>query len=182
MALRGDKWQPHLWGSEKFGLLPLLFELSLIFKCLFQAFPRRGHWRICLISRSHHGAHLYCTEAASSVPSSFSLLLLVYTSMIACKPSYLPHLHFNCRVARGCVSQCFCALSRSYWNQLWWMRLWKLTNALNPEWTFIKVCFSRARKMPCNGLAVDLIRLFNKPPVIRPSLSVIYRRPLSWRR
>lgn len=30
--------------------------------------------------------------------------------------------------------------------------------------------------MPCNSLAVDLIRLFNKLPVIRPSLSVIYRK------
>lgn len=123
LAMQGDKWQPHLRATEKFGLLSLLFELSLIFKCLFQAFPRRGHWRICLISWSHHGAHLYCTEAMSSVPSSLfhSPLLSSYASMTAHTSPLTYPTCIQLQNAPGYVCQCFCTplcfLRWSYGNQ-----------------------------------------------------------------
>lgn len=161
---------------KSFSCFLFLFELSLIFKCLFQAFPRHGRWRICLISRSHHGAHLYCTEAMSSVPSSLflSLLLSSYTSAITHRSSSRPPSHF--KPALRCGSQCVLVFemiilkSKLVAFQLWWMR-WRTTHKHTRYGAYIcQSLFSQARKMSRNSVAVDLISLLTSSPV-RPALT-----------
>lgn len=173
---------PRQW--KVWSAFLLLFELSLIFKCLFQAFPRRGHWRICLISWFHHGAHLYCTKATSSVPSSFSLSLLQasYTSMTAHKSSYLLHMHLNHRQPED--------ESRSF--SLFKVIIWKPDCCSCNEWDCkkthkhpkcsVNICqsvFSWARKMSRHSLLADLISFLTSSQSFRPH-SQLCLGPFSW--
>lgn len=175
---------PRQW--KVWSAFLLLFELSLIFKCLFQAFPRRGHWRICLISWFHHGAHLYCTKATSSVPSSFSLSLLQssYTSMTAHKSSYLLHMHLNHRQPEDVRAEVFSRfLKWSYGNQtvaLVMNEIVKKTHK-HPKCS-VNICqsvFSWARKMSRHSLLADLISFLTSSQSFRPH-SQLCLGPFSW--
>lgn len=179
--MQWDKWQSHLQGTEKFGLLSLLFELSLIFKCLFQAFPRRGHWRICLISWSHHGAHLYCMEAMSSVPSSLFHSVLS-SPLISQWQHPSPFTYPTCILTAEYSGMCKPMFLHT--NMLFMVITWKPGGGISLVMNEIvktdqhplysmNICqsvFSCARKMSTQFSGPCFDKPFNKLPVILPSL------------